>query len=121
MTGYPPGDLLLKPAFIARGVIERTHDLLPHKGHDGRRGALQARPRPLQRRRRAARRRVREQQRKIWLPNYGVFDEKRYSPQPPETCGVFARGELQFGVNVCGDIWVEAAPTEDRVARGARS
>ena len=29
LPGYPPEDLLLKPAFIAR-VLERTRDLLPH-------------------------------------------------------------------------------------------
>ncbi|MBK7369155.1 MAG: NAD+ synthase [Candidatus Eisenbacteria bacterium] len=117
MTGYPPEDLLLKPAFIAR-VIERTHDLLPHtKGMTVVVGTLE-RDRDLYNAAAVLHDGAYAgSARKIWLPNYGVFDEKRYFAAA-ETCGVFARGELRFGVNVCEDIWVEGGPTEDQVARG---
>ena len=117
MTGYPPEDLLLKPAFIAR-VIERTHDLLPHtKGMTIVVGTLE-RDRDLYNAAAVLHDGAYAgSARKIWLPNYGVFDEKRYFAAA-ETCGVFARGELRFGVNVCEDIWVEGGPTEDQVARG---
>ena len=117
ITGYPPEDLLLKPAFIA-AAIAKTAELEPHTQgltvivgsiqrdvdlynaaivlHDGRRAGLV---------------------RKRHLPNYGVFDEARYFTAETETC-VFRRGDVRFGVNVCEDIWVEGGPTEDQALRG---
>ena len=117
MTGYPPEDLLLKPAFI-HAVLQRTQDLLPHtKGMTVVVGTLE-RDRDLYNAAAVLHDGAYAgSARKIWLPNYGVFDEKRYFAAA-ETCGVFARGELRFGVNVCEDIWVEGGPTEDQVARG---
>ncbi len=117
MTGYPPEDLLLKPAFIS-AVLQRTQDLLPHtKGMTVVVGTLE-RDRDLYNAAAVLHDGAYAgSARKIWLPNYGVFDEKRYFAAA-EQCGVFRRGELRFGVNVCEDIWVEGGPTEDQVARG---
>ncbi|MFN8589437.1 MAG: NAD+ synthase [Candidatus Eisenbacteria bacterium] len=117
MTGYPPEDLLLKPAFIA-ATLEKTAALEAHaKGltlvvgsiqrdvdlynaaivvHDGRRVGIA---------------------RKRHLPNYGVFDEARYFTADTMAC-VFQRGDVRFGVNVCEDIWVEGGPTEEQALRG---
>jgi NAD+ synthase (glutamine-hydrolysing) len=117
LPGYPPEDLLLRPAFISR-TIERTRALLPHtKGitvvvgtierdmdlynvavvmHDGQWVGTS---------------------RKRYLPNYGVFDENRYFSAERET-NVFRRGDVTFGVNVCEDIWVSGGPAEDQVVRG---
>jgi NAD+ synthase (glutamine-hydrolysing) len=41
---------------------------------------------------------------KIELPNYGVFDEKRYFQQGNKSL-VFNAGKITFGVNICEDIW----------------
>ena len=43
--------------------------------------------------------------RKCTLPNYGVFDEKRYF-RPGRLCPVYTLGDWKIGVNICEDIWV---------------
>ena len=45
-------------------------------------------------------------QNKINLPNYGVFDEKRYFSKG-ESHEVFEDGDLKFGISICEDIWNE--------------
>ena len=117
LPGYPPEDLLLRPAFIER-VLERTRDLLPHtRGltvvvgtlerdgdlynaaavmHDGAWVGTT---------------------RKRYLPNYGVFDENRYFTAERQT-NVFRRGGITFGVNICEDIWIAGGPAEEQVVRG---
>ena len=117
VPGYPPEDLLLKPAFI-QGCIDRTRDLagdsrgmtvvvgtLERDGdlynsaailHDGRWVGTA---------------------RKRYLPNYGVFDENRYF-MPERRSVVFSRGGTVFGVNVCEDIWLSGGPSEEQVVRG---
>ena len=117
LPGYPPEDLLLRPAFI-QGVLERTRDLLPHtRGltvvvgtlerdgdlynaaavmHDGAWVGTA---------------------RKRYLPNYGVFDENRYFTAERQA-NVFRRGEITFGVNICEDIWIAGGPAEEQVVRG---
>ncbi|MBO8086659.1 NAD+ synthase [Marichromatium sp. AB32] len=52
------------------------------------------------------------------LPNYGVFDEKRYF-QPGTLAGVFEHRGLCVGLSVCEDIWQEA-PTRQAVEAGAQ-
>ena len=57
--------------------------------------------------------------RKIHLPNYGVFDERRYfepgdSPQLIEVDGVLV------GLTICEDIWVPGTPESDEANAGAR-
>ena len=117
VPGYPPEDLLLKPAFI-QGCIDRTRDLagdsrgmtvvvgtLERDGdlynsaailHDGRWVGTA---------------------RKRYLPNYGVFDENRYFMSERRSV-VFARAGTVFGVNVCEDIWLSGGPSEEQVVRG---
>jgi NAD+ synthase (glutamine-hydrolysing) len=117
LPGYPPEDLLLKPAFIQR-TIERTRDLLPHTvGMTVVVGSIE---RDLDLYNSAAI--LHDGQwagtaRKRYLPNYGVFDENRYFNSEREA-KVFRRGDVVFGVNVCEDIWVAGGPTEEQVVRG---
>ncbi|HPP07423.1 MAG TPA: NAD(+) synthase, partial [Syntrophorhabdaceae bacterium] len=47
---------------------------------------------------------------KALLPNYGVFDEKRYFRPGGEPI-VFSYGPIRFGVNICEDIWFREGPT----------
>ena len=56
---------------------------------------------------------------KVHLPNYGVFDEKRYF-QSGEECPVFDINGTSVGVNVCEDIWYESGPTNVQADSGAR-
>ncbi len=42
--------------------------------------------------------------RKHLLPNYGVFDEKRYFTEGREAA-VFKLGGIRFGLTICEDVW----------------
>jgi NAD+ synthase (glutamine-hydrolysing) len=55
--------------------------------------------------------------RKIWLPNYAVFDEKRYFTPGDHVAVLEVRG-LRLGINICEDIWGECGPTETAAAVG---
>jgi NAD+ synthase (glutamine-hydrolysing) len=57
--------------------------------------------------------------RKCDLPNYGVFDERRYFEPGIEPALIEIDGSLD-GLTVCEDIWHPGSPEEDEVAAGAR-
>ena len=118
VPGYPPEDLLFKPAFIeanlkaldavARasrgltvvvGFVDKRDDIFNAAAvlHDGARAGVYH---------------------KQYLPNYGVFDENRYFQAGTEA-PVFAVGETTFAVNVCEDIWYPAGPTAVQALAGA--
>jgi NAD+ synthase len=107
IAGYPPEDLVLKPAFQAacRAAVEQ----LARETNDGGpalvvgtpwldNGKLYNAAALLERGRIAALRY------KVDLPNYGVFDEKRVFAQGPMPGPVSFRG-VRFGLPVCEDIW----------------
>jgi NAD+ synthase (glutamine-hydrolysing) len=49
--------------------------------------------------------------RKVELPNYGVFDEKRYFSTGTK-CLVFDLNGARFSVTICEDVWVEGSCVE---------
>jgi NAD+ synthase (glutamine-hydrolysing) len=55
---------------------------------------------------------------KIHLPNYGVFDEKRYFSPGGRTC-VIVLGESRIGVSICEDIWQGDVPAAHVSRAGA--
>jgi NAD+ synthase (glutamine-hydrolysing) len=57
--------------------------------------------------------------RKCDLPNYGVFDERRYFEPGIEPALVEVDDAL-VGLTVCEDIWHAGSPEEDEVAAGGR-
>jgi len=57
--------------------------------------------------------------RKIHLPNYGVFDERRYFTAGNE-CPVISIRGIKVGVNICEDIWEPIGPSEVQCANGAQ-
>ena len=61
---------------------------------------------------------IRHIYRKQHLPNYGVFDEKRYF-QPGHAPCVFPLGGVPVGLTICEDIW-QAGPVEQAARSGAR-
>ena len=56
--------------------------------------------------------------RKVWLPNYAVFDEKRYFT-PGERVAVLQIGEMKLGITICEDIWEENGPWSVTASGGA--
>ena len=57
--------------------------------------------------------------RKSHLPNYAVFDERRYFEPGPEPLVVDVHG-VPVGLTICEDIWVGGPPEADEAAAGAR-
>ncbi|MBI2884543.1 MAG: NAD+ synthase, partial [Candidatus Omnitrophica bacterium] len=106
VTGYPPEDLLLKPAFVRDNLdaiarIARTTEgivaLVGYVDRD-RRGRLYNAAAVL------ADRRLIASYHKQCLPNYGVFDEQRYFT-PGEDSLLFRMGVVRVGVTICEDLW----------------
>ena len=108
ICGYPPEDLVLKPAFQAacRAAVEE----LARETADGGPAVLIGTPwvddgklynacALLDQGRIAALRF------KANLPNYGVFDEKRLFARGPAAGPVTVRG-IRLGVPICEDIWL---------------
>lgn len=120
ITGYPPEDLLFRPAFLRDNLRALSRVVEFTKGkkilvivgfvdvdvdiynaaaliYDGE---------------------VKGVYHKMYLPNYGVFDEERYfragdKPLVFELCGV------KIGITICEDIWYPIGPAVAEVVNGA--
>jgi NAD+ synthase (glutamine-hydrolysing) len=117
LPGYPPEDLLLNSSFIeanlealrrltraTRGItaivgfVDMVDDIYNAAAllHDGRMVGVYH---------------------KIYLPNYGVFDEDRYFNSGTEFL-VFDLNGTTIGVNICEDIWYPGDPTRAQCLEG---
>jgi NAD+ synthase (glutamine-hydrolysing) len=118
LTGYPPEDLLFKPAFIEAnlraladvtrqskgltavlGYVDKRDDIFNAAAvlHDGAHAGTYH---------------------KQYLPNYGVFDENRYFQSGTDS-PVFASGDTVIAANICEDIWYPTGPTTRQALAGA--
>jgi NAD+ synthase (glutamine-hydrolysing) len=119
ISGYPPEDLLLKTSFLdqvgsaleelaaqTRGIValvgfpERADDVYNAAAvlADGEVAAVY---------------------RKMYLPNYGVFDEQRYFQSGSEA-GIFELNGIPIGVSICEDIWEPGPPAMTEALAGAQ-
>ena len=57
--------------------------------------------------------------RKMYLPNYGVFDEQRYFQSGAEA-GIFELNGIPIGVTICEDIWEPGPPAMTEALAGAQ-
>ncbi|HYM69332.1 MAG TPA: NAD+ synthase [bacterium] len=118
VPGYPPEDLLLKADFIQEN-LSSLEEIAKHATttaavvgfadsgdhlynaaavlHEGRIAGVY---------------------RKMRLPNYGVFDEKRYF-QPGTESPVFVIHGVPVGVTICEDVWAPGGPLLAQVLAGA--
>ena len=119
VTGYPAEDLWLKPHFLdaARAAVD---ELASEVEGDRRPGRLpRARCGHLQLRRRARRTaRSSAVYRKVLLPNYGVFDERRYF-EPGDTPALIEVAGARVGLTICEDIWYPGPPASVEALAGA--
>ena len=118
ICGYPPEDLLFKPQFIDEnrhylervvdsssgltivvGFVDAKEDIYNAAAviHDGKLAGVYH---------------------KIYLPNYGVFDENRYF-RAGSDCPVYVIYGIGVSVNICEDIWYEAGPATAQAYSGA--
>ncbi|NLE11967.1 MAG: NAD+ synthase, partial [Actinobacteria bacterium] len=118
ICGYPPEDLVLKDYFLADcrdallDVAAACPDIVALVGAPlAQNGAVYNAAAVL------ADSRVAGWYRKIWLPNYAVFDEKRYFT-PGCSVAVVEVGRVRLGITICEDIWEEHGPGEAAVSEG---
>ncbi len=118
LTGYPPEDLLLKRKFLAdtriqlEQIAKANQDIMAVVGFvDHQQDKLYNAAAILQQGQVAA------VYHKICLPNYSVFDEKRYFT-PGDRPLVFEWQDIKFGLNICEDIWIPNGVTESQAFRG---
>ena len=118
VTGYPPEDLLLKPGFIRdnlealKAIQKETRGITAVVGfvdgekeiynaaavlHDGAVSAVY---------------------RKMYLPNYSVFDEERYFKRGREPLIISLNG-IDIGITICEDIWYPEGPVMIEAMAGA--
>ena len=117
IAGYPPEDLVLKPAFQAacRAAIET----LARETADSGPGVLIGTPwvednKLYNAYALLAGGRIAAIRFKVNLPNYGVFDEKRVFETGPVPGPVSFRG-VRFGLPICEDTWTDWGDYENVV------
>jgi NAD+ synthase (glutamine-hydrolysing) len=118
LTGYPPEDLLLKEHFLAaaaatlRELAADTHGVVAVVGFPERTEDVFNSAAVL------AEGSVHAVYRKVYLPNYGVFDEQRYFQSGPSGA-VIDLGRERLGLTVCEDIWEPGPPASEEALAGA--
>lgn len=119
LTGYPPEDLLLKPSFVAASAraLERVAAAsrqcvavvgFVESGRDLYNAAAVC-----------AGGKVHGVWRKELLPNYGVFDERRWFAPGTGDTPLFLIGGVRVGVTICEDAWSPNGPVARQAAGGA--
>jgi NAD+ synthase/NAD+ synthase (glutamine-hydrolysing) len=108
LCGYPPLDLLERPAFLERNrkaLAELAAQVaLPSiVGYVGEAAVATGKPAANSAALLSGGKVVFEQQ-KMLLPTYDVFDESRYF-QPAQTQSSFTLGATPLGITICEDIW----------------
>ncbi|MGE5892461.1 MAG: nitrilase-related carbon-nitrogen hydrolase, partial [bacterium] len=118
VTGYPPEDLLLKPQFVRDNLKGRERiqklvgDIVAVVGfvdvnkHIYNAAAVMHHGRLV------------DAYHKMYLPNYGVFDEFRYF-QAGKRYPVYRIGNVHVGVSICEDIWYPDGPYHFQALGGA--
>ena len=120
LSGYPPEDLLLRPSIerrvgqsLDRVLAAMNDSIYAVIGYPRREnGALYNAAGVIHRGK------VIAEYRKLELPNYQVFDEKRYFTAGVDPCVVDIAG-IKVGLSICEDIWEEGS-TQRTAAAGAQ-
>src|SRR5579859_669574 len=118
LTGYPPEDLVLKPAFVRDNLKQLEQVVQASAGisvvvgfvdDDGEifNAAAFIRDRELK-----------AVYHKVFLPNYGVFDEERYFTVG-HRCPIFEQNGVRIGLTVCEDCWYPSGPMAWQAEHGA--
>jgi NAD+ synthase (glutamine-hydrolysing) len=123
LTGYPPEDLLLREHFLSdaaaalRELAAETHGTIAVVGFPERAEDVYNSAAVL------ADGQIHAIYRKVYLPNYGVFDEERYFQAGAGGAvidiGDRSDGGQRIGLTVCEDIWEPGPPASDEALSGA--
>jgi NAD+ synthase len=121
ISGYPPEDLVLKPAFL-KACLQAVEALAADTA-DGGPGVVMGFPRQGERGRHNSiavldEGRILAVRDKVDLPNYGEFDEKRVFVAGEMPGPVNFRG-IRLGIPICEDIWGDLGVCETLAESGA--
>jgi len=119
VCGYPPEDLLLKKHFVADNIkaldamSKKVRDLSIITGFvDSDAGGKIYNAAAL-----ISDGKVQNVYHKQELPNYGVFDEKRYFSRGKNS-GIWTIDGVKVGINICEDIWIDGAIYQAQAKEG---
>jgi NAD+ synthase (glutamine-hydrolysing) len=118
ICGYPPEDLLFKPQFIQANlqslqkIVEASKGITVVVGFVDSDGDIYNAAAMISDGKLIGR------YHKVFLPNYGVFDENRYFRAGTE-CPVYIVNGVGIGTNICEDIWYQAGPATVQAYAGA--
>jgi NAD+ synthase (glutamine-hydrolysing) len=118
VCGYPPEDLLFKPQFIQANlqslqkIVEASQGITVVVGYVDSDGDIYNAAALI------SDGKLVGNYHKMYLPNYGVFDENRYFRAGSE-CPVYVINGIGIGINICEDIWYEAGPATVQAYAGA--
>ena len=118
LTGYPPEDLLLKPSFIRDNLAYLERVVAASQGIAVITGFVDLDVDIYNAAAFAYDGELKGVYHKVYLPNYGVFDEDRYF-QRGRRCPIFELGGVRIGVSVCEDAWYPSGPISVQAAHGA--
>ncbi len=118
ITGYPPEDLLFMPAFLRDNVAAMQQVVAASRGMAVVVGYVQMEPDVSNAAAVGFDGQLVDTYRKMYLPNYGVFDEDRYFRRGV-VCPVYVINGVAVGVNICEDIWYPVGPIAVQRAAGA--
>lgn len=119
ITGYPPEDLVLKPSFVRDNlaqldrIAKAVKDIAVIVGFVDQDGDI------FNAAALVCEGEVKTVYHKVFLPNYGVFDEKRYFA-PGHAAPIVDFGGARLGLSVCEDVWFPAGPLAWEADHGAQ-
>ena len=121
VCGYPPEDLLLKQQFLddARSAVEqiaaKTSNTVAVVGFPELESDCLYNSAAI-----CYQGSVKGIYRKQLLPNYSVFDEKRYFTPGASAGPIIEIAGVNIGVSICEDLWFDEGPIDDQVSSGIR-
>ena len=118
LTGYPPEDLLLKPSFIRDNLRYLDRVVAASRGIAVVAGFVDLDTDIFNAAAFAYDGQLRGVYHKVYLPNYGVFDEERYFRRG-RRCPIFELGGVRIGISICEDAWYPAGPVSMQAQQGA--
>jgi NAD+ synthase (glutamine-hydrolysing) len=119
LSGYPPEDLLLKTSFLdatrvaLRELAAQTREIVAIVGYPEQADDVYNTAAVL------ADGEVVATFRKMYLPNYGVFDEQRYFQSGAEAA-IVEVNDVPIGISICEDIWEPGPPAMSEALAGAQ-
>ena len=119
VCGYPPEDLLLKQQFLddARAAVEqiaaKTSNTVAVVGFPELESDCLYNSAAI-----CYQGSVKGIYRKQLLPNYSVFDEKRYFTPGASAGPIIEIAGVAIGVSICEDLWFDEGPIDDQVSSG---